>query len=139
VDVAVAVRSGEVHLSVRDTGPGLAPEDAARIFERFFRADSSRTRAAGGTGLGLSIVAALVAAHGGQVGVDTALGAGATFWVRLPQDREVADQEPPEVADQEPPEAADQEPSEAADNEAAADTSAPGQQTQQIHRSVTGS
>jgi two-component system, OmpR family, sensor kinase len=88
VDVAVAVRSGEVRLSVRDRGPGLAPEDASRIFERFFRADSSRTRAAGGTGLGLSIVSALVAAHGGQVGVDTAPGSGATFWVRLPQDRE---------------------------------------------------
>ena len=78
VDVEVAVRSGEVHLSVRDRGPGLAPEDAARIFERFFRADASRTRSAGGTGLGLSIVAALVAAHGGQVGVDTAPGQGAT-------------------------------------------------------------
>ncbi|NHC44371.1 sensor histidine kinase [Motilibacter aurantiacus] len=71
-------------LEVRDEGPGLAPEDAARIFERFFRTDASRTRAAGGTGLGLSIVAALVAAHGGTVGVDTAPGAGATFRVLLP-------------------------------------------------------
>jgi two-component system OmpR family sensor kinase len=88
VGVQVAVRSGEVHLSVRDRGQGLSPEDAARIFERFYRADASRTRAAGGTGLGLSIVAALVAAHGGQVGVDTAPGQGATFWVRLPLDRE---------------------------------------------------
>jgi two-component system OmpR family sensor kinase len=117
VDVEVAVRSGEVHLSVRDRGPGLAAEDAARIFERFFRADSSRTRAAGGTGLGLSIVAALVAAHGGQVGVDTAPGAGATFWVRLPQDREAGD--------------------EAADTPA--DTPAQDQETQVAHRSVTGS
>ncbi|WP_331273082.1 sensor histidine kinase [Motilibacter deserti] len=71
-------------LEVRDEGPGLPPEDAARVFERFYRADSSRTRAAGGTGLGLSIVAALVAAHGGTVGVDTAPGAGATFRVLLP-------------------------------------------------------
>jgi len=63
-----ALKAGdERNLPVRDRGPGLAPEDAARIFERFFRADASRTRAAGGTGLGLSIVAALVAAHGGQV------------------------------------------------------------------------
>jgi two-component system OmpR family sensor kinase len=88
VDVTVAVAPGadEVRLAVRDRGPGLAAEDAARIFERFYRADASRTRSAGGTGLGLSIVAALVAAHGGQAGVDTAPGQGATFWVRLPLD-----------------------------------------------------
>jgi two-component system OmpR family sensor kinase len=63
----------------------MAPADAERVFERFYRADSSRTRAAGGTGLGLSIVASLVAAHGGRVEVTTAPGEGATFTVRLPR------------------------------------------------------
>jgi two-component system OmpR family sensor kinase len=74
-----------VVLRVADEGPGMAPEDAARVFERFYRADASRSRAAGGTGLGLSIVAALVAAHGGDVTLDTAPGRGAVFTVRLPR------------------------------------------------------
>jgi two-component system OmpR family sensor kinase len=71
-------------IGVSDEGPGLEPAEAARVFERFYRADKSRTRAQGGSGLGLSIVAALVAAHGGQVDVVTAPGEGATFTVRLP-------------------------------------------------------
>jgi two-component system OmpR family sensor kinase len=74
-----------VVLRVADEGPGMAPEDAARVFERFYRAESSRTREAGGTGLGLAIVAALVAAHGGTVDVATAPGRGAVFSVRLPR------------------------------------------------------
>ncbi|PZA21744.1 sensor histidine kinase [Modestobacter versicolor] len=74
-----------VVLAVRDEGPGLAPGDADRVFERFYRADASRTRAAGGTGLGLSIVASLVAAHGGRVDLTTAPGEGSTFAVRLPR------------------------------------------------------
>ncbi|WP_369256047.1 sensor histidine kinase [Geodermatophilus amargosae] len=74
-----------VVLRVADEGPGLAPGDAARVFERFYRADSSRSRVAGGSGLGLSIVASLVAAHGGDVHLDTAPGRGATFTVRLPR------------------------------------------------------
>jgi two-component system OmpR family sensor kinase len=74
-----------VVLRVADEGPGMAPEDAARVFERFYRAESSRTRASGGTGLGLAIVASLVAAHGGSVDVATAPGRGATFSVRLPR------------------------------------------------------
>jgi signal transduction histidine kinase len=77
---------GMVVLRVADRGPGLAPEDAARVFERFYRADASRTREdGGGTGLGLAIVASLVAAHGGSVDVVTAPGDGATFVVRLPR------------------------------------------------------
>ncbi len=74
-----------VVLRVADEGPGMAPEDAARVFERFYRADASRSRVAGGTGLGLSIVAALVAAHGGDVWLETAPGRGAVFTVRLPR------------------------------------------------------
>jgi two-component system OmpR family sensor kinase len=84
VRVRVGTEPGWAVLEVVDEGPGLTPEEAARAFERFYRADPSRTRASGGTGLGLSIVAALVAAHGGTVGVDTEPGRGATFRVRLP-------------------------------------------------------
>jgi two-component system OmpR family sensor kinase len=72
-------------LRVADQGPGMDPADAGHAFERFFRADTSRTRAAGGTGLGLAIVASLVSAHGGTVELTTAPGHGATFTVRLPR------------------------------------------------------
>jgi two-component system OmpR family sensor kinase len=71
-------------VEVVDHGPGLAPEQAERVFERFYRADPARSHAAGGTGLGLSIVAALVAVHGGTVGVDSVPGRGARFRVVLP-------------------------------------------------------
>jgi two-component system OmpR family sensor kinase len=70
-------------LEVVDHGPGLDPEQAERVFERFYRADPARSPA-GGSGLGLSIVAALVAAHGGTVEVDSVPGRGATFRVLLP-------------------------------------------------------
>jgi two-component system OmpR family sensor kinase len=73
-----------VVLEVTDQGPGLRPDQAERVFERFYRADTARTRTAGGTGLGLAIVAALVAAHGGTVALDTAPGRGATFRITLP-------------------------------------------------------
>jgi two-component system, OmpR family, sensor kinase len=76
---------GTVLVRVADEGPGMPAEDAARVFERFYRADPSRSRAAGGTGLGLSIVASLVAAHGGTVDLRTAPGQGTTFTVRLPR------------------------------------------------------
>jgi two-component system OmpR family sensor kinase len=72
-------------VQVRDRGPGLVPEQAERVFERFYRTDRARSRAQGGTGLGLSIVAAITAAHGGSVELDTAPGEGATFRVLLPR------------------------------------------------------
>ncbi|MFC4912888.1 sensor histidine kinase [Actinomadura gamaensis] len=71
---------------VADHGPGLSPEHAERVFERFYRADKARSREDGGTGLGLAIVAALVAAHEGRVEVDAGTGSGATFRVILPLD-----------------------------------------------------
>ena len=71
-------------VEVVDHGPGLAPEQAERVFERFYRADPARSPADGGTGLGLSIVAALVAVHGGTVAVDSVPGRGARFRVVLP-------------------------------------------------------
>lgn len=88
-DTAVTVRVGTTEeqtvLEVADRGPGLSENDRERVFERFYRTDSSRTRSSGGSGLGLSIVAALVAAHGGTVEVDSTPGGGATFRVRLPR------------------------------------------------------
>src|SRR6266536_2137642 len=71
-------------LEVVDHGPGLTPEQAEHVFERFYRADPARSHTDGGTGLGLAIVAALVAAHEGAVEVDSAPGRGATFRVLLP-------------------------------------------------------
>ena len=84
VHVSVRTAGERVRLEVADEGPGLDAELAARVFERFFRADPARTRASGGSGLGLSIVAAVAEAHGGRVSVDTAPGAGARFVVELP-------------------------------------------------------
>jgi two-component system OmpR family sensor kinase len=71
-------------LEVEDAGPGLGPDQAAHVFERFYRGDPSRARDHGGAGLGLAIVAAIVEAHGGSVAVETAPGAGTTFRVTLP-------------------------------------------------------
>ena len=85
VTVRVGTDADSTVLEVCDEGPGMAPEDAQRIFERFYRADSSRARASGGTGLGLSIVDSLVYAHGGKVNVTTAPGHGCRFRVTLPR------------------------------------------------------
>lgn len=72
-------------LEVADEGPGMTPEVAARVFERFYRADPARARSRGGSGLGLSIVAGIARAHGGEVGVDTEPGRGSRFHLRLPR------------------------------------------------------
>ncbi|MBX7432038.1 HAMP domain-containing histidine kinase [Mycobacterium sp. Y57] len=85
VTVRVGTDDADAVLEVCDEGPGMRPEDAQRVFERFYRADSSRTRASGGTGLGLSIVDSLVYAHGGRVAVSTAPGQGCRFRVSLPR------------------------------------------------------
>lgn len=71
-------------IDVADAGPGLTDEQVGRVFERFYRADTSRSRKAGGTGLGLSIVAGIVAAHGGDVSIESREGDGAMFRVELP-------------------------------------------------------
>jgi two-component system OmpR family sensor kinase len=76
--------AGTGEIIVADHGPGMTAEQAARVFERFYRTDDARARARGGTGLGLSIAAALVAAHDGDITVDTQPGQGAAFRVRLP-------------------------------------------------------
>ncbi len=82
--VTVAMRDGMAMVEVADAGPGVPPEVMGRLFERFFRADPSRSRASGGSGLGLSIVAAIAEAHGGRVEVESPEGGGATFRIMLP-------------------------------------------------------
>jgi two-component system OmpR family sensor kinase len=84
IGAPVAAGVPYVIFEVSDTGPGLPPAEAPRIFERLYRAESSRSRRHGGAGLGLSIVAAIVAAHGGRCELWTRPGAGARFRVLLP-------------------------------------------------------
>jgi len=85
VRVQGAQTAGEVRLVVCDTGDGLEPEQLAAVFDRFYRADKSRSRETGGTGLGLAIVKAIIEAHGGQVTAQSAgKGCGSTFEVTLP-------------------------------------------------------
>jgi two-component system, OmpR family, sensor kinase len=84
VQVTLSRNGTQARLVVADKGPGLPPEQAARLFERFYRADPSRSRAQGGSGLGLAIVEAVVAASGGTVSCTSAPGAGTAFEVRLP-------------------------------------------------------
>jgi two-component system sensor histidine kinase BaeS len=72
-----------VQLSVQDSGPGIAPEDLLRVFERFYRTDKSRDRGTGGAGLGLAIAKSIVELHGGQIWAESDLGEGTTFLIRL--------------------------------------------------------
>jgi two-component system OmpR family sensor kinase len=85
VAVRVTREAGSALIEVSDEGPGLTPEVAAHVFDRFYRADPARARHSGGAGLGLAIVQAVITAHGGTVGVRSVPGHGATFWVRLPR------------------------------------------------------
>lgn len=84
IEVRLEATDGHATVAVVDHGPGLGDGEAARVFERFYRADPSRTRGTGGTGLGLSIVSAIVKAHKGEVTTRPTPGGGATFVVRLP-------------------------------------------------------
>ncbi|MCS7287206.1 MAG: ATP-binding protein [Anaerolineae bacterium] len=84
----VAVRARKVNsaveISISDTGPGIPPEDLPHIFERFWRKEPSRSRSTGGSGLGLSIAKELVEAHGGTIEVQSTVGKGSTFTVKIP-------------------------------------------------------
>jgi len=84
-EVRVDSDGTEAVVAVSDHGPGLPEDQAHRVFERFFRADPSRSRTRGGAGLGLSIVDAIVTAHGGSVSASSAPGLGMTITVRLPE------------------------------------------------------
>ena len=91
VRVAACLEDGRwVRIEVSDTGIGIADEHIPRLFERFYVVDRSRSRKLGGTGLGLSIVKHIVQSHGGTVGVESVLGRGTRFFVRLPAESETA-------------------------------------------------
>ncbi|MEK8023283.1 MAG: ATP-binding protein [Candidatus Hydrogenedentota bacterium] len=84
VEVTLSRDEGRLAISVRDSGPGISESDRARLFDRFYRGDASRS--APGNGLGLSLAKAIVVAHGGEIGVDSLPGSGSLFTVRLPID-----------------------------------------------------
>jgi two-component system phosphate regulon sensor histidine kinase PhoR len=84
VDVLLVRDAAGAVLAVADTGIGIPPDDLGRVFERFYRVDVARDRETGGTGLGLAIVRHVAETHGGDVSVDSTLGEGSTFVVRLP-------------------------------------------------------
>lgn len=84
VTVSARAAANAIEVTVADTGPGIAPEDLPRIFDRFYRADPSRARATGGAGLGLTIARRLAEAHGGAIDVESAVGQGSRFTLRLP-------------------------------------------------------
>jgi two-component system phosphate regulon sensor histidine kinase PhoR len=84
VRVALGANNGRAWCEVRDTGPGIPASDVPRVFERFYRVDKARSRAAGGTGLGLSIVKHALVLHGGEVSVVSRLGEGSTFRFEVP-------------------------------------------------------
>jgi len=102
-EITVRLRSdgASAIVEVADTGHGLSPEQAERVFERFYRVDAARRRDrdVASTGLGLAIVAALVKAHGGTVEVDSVLGQGATFRVRLPLAQSDDEHDDPALSD----------------------------------------
>jgi len=84
VEVQARPVNGEVEVAVHDSGQGIQPEDLPHVFERFYRADRSRTRGSGGTGLGLAIAKHIVEAHGGRISVSSRLNEGTTFKVTIP-------------------------------------------------------
>ncbi|MFZ5669193.1 MAG: ATP-binding protein [Pseudomonadota bacterium] len=105
IRVTAAREGGDLVLAVADTGVGIAPEVAARLFDSFSQADASTTRRFGGTGLGLAICRRLADLMGGSIGVESAVGRGSTFTVRLPLERigEERGQVQPPVPDAPPP------------------------------------
>ena len=88
MNVVAGVPEGRVVVTVADGGDGIAPEDIAHVFDRFYRADPSRTRATGGAGLGLTIAKKIVEAHGGEIRAESVKGQGSRFIFELPVTRE---------------------------------------------------
>ncbi|MFN2236042.1 MAG: sensor histidine kinase [Anaerolineales bacterium] len=87
--IEARLNDDQVLIEVRDSGSGITPKDLPHVFDRFYRGEKSRTRneknQSGGIGLGLSIVKGLIKAHGGEIGVNSELGSGTTFWFTLPK------------------------------------------------------
>ena len=94
---------GMAEIAVRDSGAGIAPEHLSRLTERFYRVDRSRSRETGGTGLGLAIVKHVAQRHGGSLQIDSQLGGGSSFTLRLPAARVRRKQEPTHPAQETPP------------------------------------
>jgi signal transduction histidine kinase len=85
VILSASLAPGNVRVTVRDTGEGIAPDDLPHVFERFYRGDKSRNRAAGGAGLGLAIAKGIIEAHEGSIRAESAPGEGTVFTVTLPR------------------------------------------------------
>jgi signal transduction histidine kinase len=85
VILSASLAPGNVRVTVRDTGEGIAPDDLPHVFERFYRGDKSRNRAAGGAGLGLAIARGIIEAHEGSIRAESAPGEGTVFTVTLPR------------------------------------------------------
>ncbi|MDN6136227.1 HAMP domain-containing sensor histidine kinase [Corynebacterium sp.] len=100
ITIGLEKDNGDVLIKVIDTGRGMDPEVSSHIFERFYREDTSRTRDTGGSGLGLAIVKSLVEQHGGSISVESELGVGSTFTVRLPAAEEPESMEASEDLDE---------------------------------------
>jgi len=90
VRVVCQREKGRAELSVEDTGPGISVDDQKHVFDRFFRAEKSRSRGLGGSGLGLAIARRIAEAHDGKISVKSQAGKGSTFMVQLPIDSEAA-------------------------------------------------
>jgi two-component system sensor histidine kinase BaeS len=88
ITIRTAATRDQFTIEVADTGTGIAPADLQRIFDRFWRADSSRIRTTGGSGLGLAIARKLIEAHDGHITATSRLGVGSTFTITLPQSRQ---------------------------------------------------
>lgn len=84
VTIATAASDGQALLTVSDTGSGIPAEHLPRIFDRFYRADKTRSRSEGGSGLGLAICTQMAQLHGGKIEVESREGQGSTFTVSLP-------------------------------------------------------
>jgi signal transduction histidine kinase len=84
IDIRLSATASEAIVSIRDNGSGIAPEALPHIFDRFYRADQSRSGTTGGTGLGLAIVKQIVEGHGGRVWAESAEGEGTTVSFALP-------------------------------------------------------
>jgi signal transduction histidine kinase len=85
ISVSVWRKAEFIELQVADSGPGIPPEHQAKVFDRFYRVDSSRSRDAGGAGLGLAIAKWVVEAHGGTIHLRNVPESGCIFCIRLPQ------------------------------------------------------
>src|SRR5207244_5656102 len=94
VQAALAARDGFAVASVSDTGIGIGPQDQAHVFDRFWRADKARSPEQGGAGLGLSIAKWIVDMHGGAISVQSELGKGSVFEIRVPLGHRTSEAEP---------------------------------------------